>query len=202
MIVIVDYGVGNVAAIKNMLKKCGFESILSHRPSDLFQASKIILPGIGAFDACVTNLDQYGLRSVLNECVMVNKIPILGICVGMQLLASGSEEGNLEGLGWIEGYVKKFHFEDKNIRVPHMGWNTIHPQFNNPLFHNLDLRARFYFAHSYHFVCKSTENRGAFTKYGFEFSSSVIKNNIYGVQFHPEKSLKFGMNVLNNFANL
>jgi imidazole glycerol-phosphate synthase subunit HisH len=202
MIVIVDYEVGNIAAIKNMLKKCGFDAILSHDHEVIGRASKIILPGIGAFDSCVQNLDKYELRGVLDECVLEKKIPILGICVGMQLLAKGSEEGVLSGLGWIDGFVKKFILEGTNFKVPHMGWNTLVPQFNNPLFKDLEDSARFYFAHSFHFTCKNPENEGAITNYGYRFASSVKKDNIFGTQFHPEKSHKYGMKILANFANL
>ena len=203
MIVIADYDVGNVAAIKNMLKKCGHDSILSHDHNELRNASKIILPGIGAFDSCAQNLDTYDLRGILNECVLKKKTPILGICVGMQLLAAGSEEGVLSGLNWIDGYVKKFSFEDNiSLKIPHMGWNTLLPQEGNPLFKDLEEDARFYFAHSYHFACKNAENEGATTNYAYKFASSVKNNNIFGVQFHPEKSHKYGMRVLSNFASI
>lgn len=203
MIAIIDYGVGNVASIKNMLKKNGHDAFLTNNHDELRNATKLILPGIGAFDSCAQNLDVFYLRDILNELVLENQKPILGICVGMQLLAARSEEGHLDGLGWIPGaMVKRFSFADSILKIPHMGWNTIAPQNNNPLFANLPDDARFYFAHSYHVHCPDNQHVAAFTHYGYDYASAVSKDNIFGVQFHPEKSHRFGMKILSNFAEL
>lgn len=202
MIAIIDYGVGNVASIKNMLKKSGHEAFLTNNHDELRNATKLILPGIGAFDSCAQNLDIFNLREILNELVITNQKPILGICVGMQLLSSKSEEGVLAGLDWIPSTVKKFSFTDSALKIPHMGWNVVSPQNNNPLFENLPEDARFYFAHSYHAHCANEEHIAAITHYGYDYASAISKDNIFGVQFHPEKSHKFGMKILSNFAEL
>ena len=202
MIAIIDYGVGNVASIKNMLKKSGHEAFLTNNHDELRNATKLILPGIGAFDSCAQNLDIFNLREILNELVITNQKPILGICVGMQLLSSKSEEGVLAGLDWIPSTVKKFSFTDSALKIPHMGWNVVSPQNNNPLFENLPEDARFYFAHSYHAHCANEEHIAALTHYGYDYASAISKDNIFGVQFHPEKSHKFGMKILSNFAEL
>lgn len=202
MIAIIDYGVGNVAAIRNMLKKSGYQSSVTKSHDEIRQATKIILPGVGAFDSCAQNLDLYDLRGILKEMVIENEIPLLGICVGMQLLARNSEEGTLDGLGFIPSSVKRFKMDNPSFKVPHMGWNTIHPSPDNLLFKDLPDDARFYFVHSYHVVCDSKEHIGAITHYGYTFTSSVKNNNIYGVQFHPEKSHRFGMHILRNFAEI
>jgi imidazole glycerol-phosphate synthase subunit HisH len=202
MIAIIDYGVGNVTSIKNMLRKSGFNAILTNNHEEIRAAEKIILPGIGAFDSCAENLTSYNLRDILTERAIEAHIPFLGICVGMQLLAENSEEGILPGLGFIPSKVKRFSFKDSNLKIPHMGWNTIHPKEDNPLFKDLPDDFRFYFAHSYHIACDNDSNIGATTQYGYNFAASVRKDNIYGVQFHPEKSLKFGMKVLANFASI
>ena len=202
MIAIIDYGVGNVASMKNMLKKSGHDAFLTNNHEEIRKADKLILPGIGAFDSCAKNLEEYNLRDILYECVAKKGTPLLGVCVGMQLLAKSSEEGELKGLNFIPSIVKKFSFTNENLKIPHMGWNTIIPQETNPLFKNLPDDARFYFAHSYHIDCENDANVGAVTEYGYSFASSVYKENIFGVQFHPEKSHKFGMKILSNFAEL
>src|SRR3989344_2401623 len=200
MIVIIDYKTGNVGSLMNMLKKIGIDSIVSSDPKEIESADKIIFPGVGAFDNGMNNLLASGLIPLLEKKVKNQSTPILGVCLGMQLLAKGSEEGVVPGLGWMDGFVKKFHFEDENLKIPHMGWNTIDIKKVDPIFNEMLKEARFYFVHSYHFVCDEKEKVLATTNYGYDFDSIIRKDNIWGVQFHPEKSHKFGMQLLKNFA--
>ena len=204
-IVVVDYGMGNLGSIMNMLKKVGAKAVRSSSASDVDRAGKLILPGVGAFDAGMRSLSDLGLVTVLNRRVIEGKTPILGICLGMQLLARGSEEGELPGLGWLDAEVLKFRFNgirDKGLKVPHMGWNTVEVTGESRLFNNMGPDPRFYFVHSYHVCCNNEENVLARTFHGHEFVSAVKRENIVGVQFHPEKSHKFGMKLLSNFVRL
>ena len=203
MIVIVDYGLGNLGSILNMLRKLGVESIISSAPDDIVRAQRLILPGVGAFDTGMINLRTRGLEEVLSEKVIQNKAPCLGICLGMQLLMGSSEEGQEPGLGWIAGHTRKFSFEQREParKVPHMGWNAVQVKQPNPLFLGLDGEARFYFVHSYHAICEDASDISATTNYGYDFACAVQKGNVLGVQFHPEKSHRFGMRLLNNFVN-
>lgn len=202
MIVIVDYGMGNVGSIVNMLKVVGAESIVSSRIGDIEQADKLILPGVGSFDRAMENLEGLKIIPLLNQRVMQAKVPILGICLGMQLFANSSEEGQKAGLNWIDGKVKRFKFERDqfHFKVPHMGWNFIKLVKFNPILKGLENGCRFYFVHSYHFICEKTEDELTNTTYGYEFTSAVKRGNIIGVQFHPEKSHRFGMRLLENFV--
>jgi glutamine amidotransferase len=202
MIVIIDYGVGNLGSIANMLKKVGAEAMISSNVSDIEKADKLILPGVGAFDNGMKNLNESGLVSVLNTKVIEIKTPILGICLGAQLFSKSSQEGELPGLGWIDAEMKRFRFDQSqaNLKVPHMGWNFVTVNQSNPLFNDMYENARFYFVHSYHFVCHDEKNILAKTHYGYEFASAIVSENIMGTQFHPEKSHKFGMKLLKNFA--
>jgi imidazole glycerol-phosphate synthase subunit HisH len=204
LIAIVDYGVGNVKSIANMLARIGVESQLVSHPEGLSSATKIILPGIGAFDAGMSALHERGLADALNERAAIAKVPVLGICLGMQLLAESSEEGELAGLGWIPGRSQRFAPPEStaSLKVPHMGWNVVSPKRESPLFDGVPLPRRFYFVHSYHVVCAQDEDVLATTTYGIEFVSAVARDNVYGVQFHPEKSHKFGMAVLKAFAEM
>lgn len=205
MIIIVDYKMGNLGSILNMLKKIGTLAMASSLPEDILQADKLILPGVGAFDNGMTNLKESGLLSVLNEKVLAKKTPILGICLGMQLLTRQSAEGRLEGLGWIEADTVRFRLDREKsspLKVPHMGWNTVMFAHGSILSSGLEKEARFYFVHSFHVVCDKEDNVAGKTLYGYEFVSAVQKNNIYGVQFHPEKSHKFGLQLLKNFVEL
>lgn len=201
MIGIIDTGMGNTGSIMNMLKKVGGTGVLCGDASMLEKADKLILPGIGSYDQGMKRLNDMGLISALNKKVVVDEIPILGICLGMQLMTKGSEEGKLPGLGWIDARTSVFRFQGRNnnLRVPHMGWNSVKTVKNNPLFKGLDEQARFYFVHSYYVECRNREDVLGVTCHGIEFDSSIGSGNIFGVQFHPEKSHKFGMRLLKNF---
>ncbi len=209
MIVIVDYGMGNLGSILNMLKKIGAQAKISADPAEIAAATKLILPGVGAFDTAMRNLHESGLRAVLDKQVLEKATPTLGVCLGMQLLTEGSEEGSLPGLGWIAGTTKKFRFDGEGatagLKIPHMGWNTILPlkpaDAGKMLVRGLeDPPARFYFVHSYHVTVTDPADAAAWTHHGYDFVSMVQKGHIMGTQFHPEKSHKFGMQVLRNFS--
>ena len=204
MTVIVDYGLGNLGSIFNMLKKIGVHAVISSETEKVRQADRIILPGVGSFDAGIRNLRLSGLEAALSEKVLNERTPLLGICLGMQLLADGSEEGDLDGLKYVGGFVRKFRFGDNpnQLKIPHMGWNRVIPKRECDLFKNMPQEMRFYFVHSYHFVCDREEDVIAETDYGYQFTSMVSKGNIYGAQFHPEKSHKFGMMLLRNFTEI
>jgi imidazole glycerol-phosphate synthase subunit HisH len=202
MIVIVDYGMGNVGSIQNMLKKTGFESVVSRDRDIVESAEKIILPGVGAFDAAMNTLHDLNIIELLHHKVVEQKTPMLGICLGMQLLAASSEEGEQMGLGWIDATVRKFPAES-NLKIPHMGWNVVFDVRRNKLFADMHKEElRYYFVHSYYVDCQETDAIIGETEYGVRFTSAVNKDNIWGVQFHPEKSHKFGMQLLKNFAEV
>jgi glutamine amidotransferase len=200
MITIVDYGMGNLGSIQNMLKKIGAPAVIASDPEQVASAEKLILPGVGAFDNGMQNLSVRGLRPVLEERVIEKKIPILGICLGMQLMSESSEEGNLSGLSWIDAVTRKFRFDDPSMKVPHMGWNSVDIKSTDCLFNDMFADHRFYFVHSYFVTCRTESDVLATTCYGHDFVSSFRKENILGVQFHPEKSHKFGMKLLQNFV--
>jgi len=204
MITIIDYGVGNLKSIKNMLKKIGVNAVITNDPQIVDEASHIILPGVGAFDYGMNQLTKSGLIPVLNQKVIEKQTPTLGICLGAQMLGNNSEEGINKGLGWIDMDVIKFDSNklDNSLKVPHMNWNEITLKHNSTIFSDLDNTSRFYFVHSYHMSPKSKENILCTSSYGYEFASGVYKDNIYGVQFHPEKSHKFGMTLLTNFSKI
>ncbi|MEZ4968365.1 MAG: imidazole glycerol phosphate synthase subunit HisH [Flavobacteriaceae bacterium] len=199
MITIVDYKVGNLGSIQNMLKKIGATCEITSDPEILKSAKKIILPGVGAFDSGIESLKKYNLLEVLNDKALKERVPILGICLGSQLLCNTSEEGKLKGLGWINANVKRFNLTDKKYKVPHIGWNYTHLQKRSNLFKNMYEDPKFYFVHSFYM---DVEDNSGLTKtqYGINFDSAVEKDNILGVQFHPEKSHKFGMKLLENFV--
>lgn len=192
---------GNLGSIKNMLKKIGVESEITNDIEGIGKAEKIILPGVGAFDKAMGNLQSLDLINVLNSKALVEKVPVLGICLGMQLLAKSSNEGDKKGLAWIDAQVFKFNI-DPSYKVPHMGWNHTIQKKESSLFSEMYTNPRFYHVHSYYFKCNNTDDILATTNYGGEFTSAVNKDNIYGVQFHPEKSHKFGMKLLENFAKI
>lgn len=201
MIVIIDYKMGNLGSILNMLKKIGAPGIISSDTDAIRQADKLILPGVGAFDNGMKNLDDLGLIPVLSEIVLQERAPILGICLGMQLMTNSSEEGKLPGLGWIDAKTVRFRHDPSNdLKIPHMGWNTVSVRKESALFRDMFPEPRFYFVHSYHAVCEDPADVLTVTPHGYEFASAFQHGNIIGVQFHPEKSHKFGMRLLRNFA--
>jgi imidazole glycerol-phosphate synthase subunit HisH len=203
MIVIIDYGLGNLASVLNMFKKIGVkEAVVSGDMNVIAKAGKILLPGVGAFDAGMNNLEKSGLIPVLNQKALNEKVPVLGICLGMQLLTKRSEEGQKPGLGWIDAETVKFHPDPAlKLKVPNMGWNYIEVKRPNPLV-DQESRNRFYFVHSYYVRCFDESQSLATSNFGVDFTCMVNKDNIFGAQFHPEKSLKFGMKVLGNFARI
>ncbi len=202
MIVIVNYGLGNLGSIKNMFKKIGVESIISSEPSQIINASKLVLPGVGNFGKGMYELEKSGLKDLLTQKVINNKTPILGICLGMQLMTDDSEESGSKGLGWIPARTLKFNFDSLALKVPHMGWNTVQVSNDNPLIENSEEEIRYYFVHSYYVKVSDEIHSLAKTNYGITFEAAIQKDNIYGVQFHPEKSHKFGMNLLQNFSKI
>ena len=204
MIHVVDYGLGNVQAFLTMFKRLGLKATRAKTAADLTGARKIILPGVGAFDHAIQLLNQSGMRPVLETLVMKDKVPVLGICVGMQILATSSEEGHSLGLGWVPGKVCSFRSNEgsASLPLPHMGWNDVQPKAGSALFAGLESDSRFYFLHSYYFDCVEPSHVAAVASYGLDFSCAVSAANVYGVQFHPEKSHHFGAQLLKNFAEL
>lgn len=202
MIAIVDYGVGNSGSIANMLSRIGAEGLITSDPATISAAHKLILPGVGAFDEAMGNLHRSGLIPTINRRVHEYNIPILGICLGMQLFSKRSEEGKIPGLGWLDAETVRFRLDQahSHLKVPHMGWNSIKVLRHNPLLEDSNEDFRYYFVHSYHFRCAREENVLAVTQHGEVFHSAVIQGNIYGTQFHPEKSHKFGLRLLDNFV--
>ncbi len=199
IVTIVDYKVGNLGSIENMLKKIGASSLITSEIEKIKAADKIILPGVGAFDSGVESLRDNGLWDVLNDKVLNDKVPVLGICLGAQLLCETSEEGEQRGFGWINAEVKKFNFSDKKFKIPHMGWNYTHLKKESKLFTDMYDNPKFYFVHSFYMDVKDDSGLTE-TTFGKEFDSAVEKDNVLGVQFHPEKSHKFGMKLLENFV--
>ena len=201
MIAIIDYDMGNVGSIKNMLEHLGLEAIITGDKYEILNASHIIIPGVGSFDQGMQNLIDRGLDKVIKEAALNLKKPILGICLGMQLLGMKSEEGHLPGLGLID--FENFRFRpEANLKVPHMGWNLIKVNKLDPILEDVDGSFRFYFVHSFYAKCKNDENILLTCDYGMEFSAAVHDKNIYGVQFHPEKSHHYGMKILKNFSRI
>lgn len=202
MFVIVDYGVGNLTSVQNMLKKAGVSAIISSKHDDVKNAGKLLLPGMGAFDNCMEKFSGSGLRDLVEKKALVEKIPVLGICVGLQMFMSGSEEGVLPGLGWIKGATIRFRTEkmQDTQKVPNMGWLEVTPRKPSRVLDKLE-DPRFYFAHSYHVQPEEQQDELVTAHYGYEFTVGIEKDNLVGVQFHPEKSHRFGMQLLKNFGN-
>lgn len=203
MIVIVDHGMGNLGSVHNMLRKIGAESVRSADPETVRRADKLVLAGIGAFDGAAERLAELGLVDLLNDLVLDKKVPVLGVCLGMQLMARSSEEGRQTGLGWLDADVRRFSFPaGMSLPVPHMGWEVVAPTRPSPLFAPGDGQVRFYFSHAYHLVCHDAGDVAATATYGYEFAAAVHRGNILGTQFHPEKSHVFGAEVYRRFVAL
>lgn len=205
MIAIIDYGMGNPGSIQNMLLRLGAPSIITRDHEEIRKAQRLVLPGVGAFHLAVQNIDAFGLRAILNDRVVEAGVPFLGICLGMQLLGKSSEEGlPAEGLGWFDAHTRKFDFSglDRTLRLPHMGWNTLQVRRPHPVVASLPEEARFYFVHTYHVVCQNQEDVVAEARYGFPFTAMMSRGNILGAQFHPEKSHRFGMEIMKKFISI
>jgi glutamine amidotransferase len=208
MISIIDYGLGNPRAIKNILGHIGFDSIITSDATAIRTADKLILPGVGAFDEGMRNLRTRELVSPLEEAVLERNTPILGICLGMQLFSKSSEEGVESGLGWIDAHTVRFRFEDitikeKNLKIPHMGWSVVRLQHNNSvLCRHLSNHPRFYFVHAYYVQCESEVDVLGSSVYGYPFTAMIENGRIFGTQFHPEKSHRYGMQILQGFAEI
>jgi imidazole glycerol-phosphate synthase subunit HisH len=203
MICVIDYGAGNIGSVLNMIRKAGGQAIASADPAVLTAAPKLLLPGVGSFDNAMRRLDRLQLIQPLRDCAAAGT-PVFGICLGMQLLSFGSEEGNLPGLGLIPGTCRRFQFDQIQIplKIPHMGWNNAMACKAHPLVENLEQGARFYFANSYHYECENQEDVLFKSHYGYDFTSGVQRNNVMGMQCHPEKSHRFGMQLFKNFLAL
>jgi imidazole glycerol-phosphate synthase subunit HisH len=202
MIAIIDYGVGNLASIRNMFKKVGADAVITNSINEIAEAKKILLPGVGAFDTCAEKLIESGLVDILSKKALQEKVPVLGICVGMQLLTAGSEEGKLPGLSWIKGKIVKFKTElmPAGYKIPHMGWTDVYiNKKDTGLFIGMYEDPRFYFVHSYHPELEDDKNALVYAQYGYRFAAGIIDGHIMGVQFHPEKSHKYGMKLFENF---
>jgi len=204
VIVIVDYGMGNIASIANMCRRIGARAIASGDESTIRAAAKLILPGVGAFDSGITSLESRGLREILELKALEERVPVLGICLGMHLMTQCSEEGRERGLGWVPARTVRFpeYFGDDKLRVPHIGWNTVRVMRTSALLDEGADEQRFYFVHSYHAVCEDSTGEIARSTHGYEFTSAFAFDNIFGVQFHPEKSHAFGMRLMKRFAEL
>ena len=206
MMTILDYGLGNIRAFANVYRRLNVDVQYASNEGDLLKASKIILPGVGAFDHAINKLNESGLRDCLENLVINKNIPVLGVCVGMQILAQSSEEGSKAGLGWIKASVKRFETSewalDSNYPIPHMGWNNLTSKRDTALLANLDELKRFYFLHSYYMQCEENADLIATANYGLDFACIINKQNIYGIQCHPEKSHNNGTALLKNFAEI
>ena len=203
MIAIIDYGMGNLGSVQNMLRKLGAESVRTSDPGEIARASKLVLAGIGAFDGAMERLEASGLVDVLNEQAIERRVPILGVCLGMQLMARSSQEGSRPGLGWLDAEVRRFSFpEGHRLPIPHMGWEVVVPTRPSPLLGQTGPEQRFYFSHAFHLVCRDPADVAATTTYGYEFAAAVHRGNILGTQFHPEKSHVFGLDLYRRFIEL
>ena len=202
VIVIIDYGMGNIRSVLNKIHRAGFEALVSYDYDTIKSADKLILPGVGHFANGMKRLRERNVIEILNEKVLTDKIPILGICLGMQLFSMFSEEGDSQGLGWLDAETIKFVLTDIKHKVPHMGWNSIEQKKESPLLKDIPDNRYYYFVHSYHVRCNNLDDVLTTSLYGYEFVSAIQKGNIFGTQFHPEKSHEWGEKLLNNFLNL
>ena len=214
MIGIINYGLGNLSAFYNIYKRLNVKAEIVSKPSELEKSTKLILPGVGSYDHALNCIEISGIKDVLNKLVLIKKVPVLGICIGMHIMGKNSEEGSLSGLNWIDGSVRKLNSNciqknkeydkkliHKNMPLPHLGWNNCQSLVDNPLTHNIK-ELSFYFLHSYYISPRNSEDIKAITKYTQNFCSIVNHENIYGVQFHPEKSHENGTNLLLNFSKI
>ncbi|MEO5990245.1 MAG: imidazole glycerol phosphate synthase subunit HisH [Ferruginibacter sp.] len=202
-IVVIDYGMGNIGSVCNMFKHIGVSVTVSSDMKTIANAEKLVLPGVGHFDRAMDNINSLGIFNLIRDKSIIHKTPILGICLGMQIMCESSEEGSLPGLSLIKGEIRKFKFADElKLKIPHMGWDTIEINKKSDILCNLDNNSRFYFVHSYFVSCENSSDILTYTNYGDKFVSSFQVENIIGVQFHPEKSHKFGMNLFKNFIEL
>lgn len=200
MVTIIDYGMGNLRSVKNMVRYLGYDSEITDSYKKIAEAEKLILPGVGNFQMAMDNINHLGIRSAMDFAILEKQIPVLGICLGMQLFTTYSEEGNCEGLNYIHAVTEKFSIDElQGQKIPHMGWNFIDVKRDIPFLDGVSREDRFYFVHSYYVQCKHADNRIATTQYGIEFDSIIAQDNIVGVQFHPEKSHRFGMQLMKNF---
>lgn len=204
MIAIANYGLGNINAFANIFRELNVEFTVASDAATLAAADKIILPGVGAFDCAMQMLNDSGMAETLNECVLIKRKPVLGICVGMQMLGTSSDEGSEQGLNWIPGRIRKIRFAANHTQqfLPHMGWNMLTDIAENPLLKGLDEAFGFYFLHSYYFHCDDQTHAIARVDYGDEFTCAVNRDNVFGVQFHPEKSHHNGIRLLKNFSEI
>lgn len=202
IILIANYGMGNLGSIANMIKKVGGKAEICSDPGGIANADKLILPGVGAFDHGMRSLQESGLREAMEGAVLRRCVPVLGICLGMQLMLASSEEGQMAGLGWIAGRATRFQGGAAALRVPHMGWNSVRPVRDNPLLPAGDVTQRFYFVHSYKVECDDPADAIGVSEYGGQFCSAFGRGNIFGVQFHPEKSHAYGMAMFKRFLEL
>lgn len=202
VVVIIDYGMGNIRSVVNKIQRAGHDALVSYDPEIIKRADKLILPGVGHFLNGMKKLGERNLINTLNERVLQDKVPILGICLGMQLLTRYSEEGNAQGLGWLDAETVRFTLNDIRHKVPHMGWNSVDRKKESPLLKDIPDNRQYYFVHSYHVKCNSKEDILTISHYGYDFVSSVQRGNIFGTQFHPEKSHVWGEKMLNNFLDL
>jgi glutamine amidotransferase len=203
MVAIIDYGVGNLTSILNMHRKLGIEAVITGEAELIGAADRLLIPGVGHFDTCMQNFSDSGLRPLVEKRALEDKVPVLGICVGAQMMTRGSEEGVEKGLAWVNADTVRFRLNgSSDLKVPHMGWTDLRPKTCSGLWADMPDEPRFYFAHSYHFSFDSTEYVTGTADYGYDFVCAFRKENIYGVQFHPEKSHKYGMKLIANFATL
>ena len=204
MIVIIDYGMGNLHSIAKAFERLNINTLISYKKYDIENAEKLVLPGVGHFGSGMKNLHELGIIDILKKKVLINKTPILGVCLGLQLFTNHSEEGFVEGLGLINAMTVKFNFSKSymNLKVPHMGWNNARFVKENPLFNSEEKDVFFYFVHSYYIQCLEDDIVLCTTEYGFEFTSAIWKENLYGTQYHPEKSHSAGLKLLENFSRI
>jgi imidazole glycerol-phosphate synthase subunit HisH len=198
-ILVIDYGMGNIASVVNIVNKMGGRVRASNKPEEVLKANKLILPGVGHFEKAIQNLHERGLFEATERRVTLDKVPILGICLGMQLMTRGSEEGNGQGFGWFDAETRRFQFDSQALVLPHMGWNTVYPAKDDMILDGITERSRFYFVHAYHVVCHDSTDVLLTAQYGYRFCCAISRSNMIGVQFHPEKSHRFGMTLIANF---